>query len=81
MKYVFWHVLFQNYFHIYRFPTATKGQFKNRLDPHYDTLLNTNRTRGHFERRRQQAQRAGLGLQFTLIQTEMTNQLLVKDKD
>ena len=51
------------------------------MHPYYDTLLNTNRTRGHFERCRQQAQRAGLGLQFTLIQTEMTNQLLVKDED
>ena len=74
-------MLFQNYLHIYAIPTATESQFKNRLDPYYDTLLNTNRTRVHVERRRQQAQRAGLGLQFTLIQTEMTNQLLVKDED
>ena len=50
LKYVFQHVLFQNYFHIHRFPTATKVQFKNRLDPYYDTLLKTNRTRRHFNR-------------------------------
>ena len=60
---------------------ATESQFKNRLDPYYDTLLKTKRTRGHIERRRQSASKDLLGLQFTLIQTEMTNQLLVKDED
>ena len=74
-------MLFQNYLHIYAIPTATESQFKNRLDPYYDTLLKTKRTRGHIERRRQSASKDLLGLQFTLIQTEMTNQLLVKDKD
>ena len=74
-------MLFQNYFHIHRFPTATKVQFKNRLDPYDDTLLKTNRTRGHIERLRQTVSEAALVLQFTLMQTEKTNQLLVKDQD
>ena len=81
MKYVFQQLLFQNYFHIYRYPPATKVQFKNRLDPYDGTLLKTNRTRGHFEHRRQMVSEAALVLRFTLMQTEKTNQLLVKDQD
>ena len=81
MKYVFQQLLFQNYFHIYRVPAATKVQFKNRLDPYDDTLLKTNRTRGHIERLRQMVSEAALVLQFALMQTEKTNQLLVKDQD
>ena len=81
LKYVFQQLLFQNYFHIHRFPTATKVQFKNRLDPYDDTLLKTNRTRGHIERLRQSVSEAVLGSSFSLFQTEKTNQLLVKDQD
>ena len=81
LKYVFQQLLFQNYFHIYRYPPATKVQFKNRLDPYDDTLLKTNRTRGHIEHRRQMVSEAALVLRFTLMQTEKTNQLLVKDQD
>ena len=81
LKYVFQQLLFQNYFHIYRLPPATKVQFKNRFDPYDGALLKTNRTRGHIERLRQTVSKAVLVFHFTLKQTEKTNQLLVKDQD
>ena len=81
LKYVFQQLLFQNYFHIYRLPAATKVQFKNRLDPYDDTLLKTNRTGGHIERLRQTVSEGVLGSSFSLFLTEKTNQLLVKDQD